>query len=91
MVTLAKIQFNKDSAVNFELSQFLIEGRGSYLKPKCPIFLCPKVPREGGCQARKIYFDNLIFDQIMFNILEGGGWQDLSRQMLKSKNFQGRK
>ena len=34
------------------MSQFLIGGRGSDVKPKCPIFLCPKVPKEGGCQAR---------------------------------------
>ena len=34
------------------MSQFFIGGRGSDFKPKCSIFLCPKVPREGGCQAR---------------------------------------
>ena len=34
------------------MSQFVIGGRGSDFKPKCPIFLCPKVPREGGCQVR---------------------------------------
>ena len=34
------------------MSQFFIGGRGSDFKPKCPIILCPNVPREGGCQAR---------------------------------------
>ena len=34
------------------MSQFLIGGRGFDFKSKCPIFVCPKVPGEGGCQAR---------------------------------------
>ena len=34
------------------MSQFLLGGRGSDFKPKCHIVLCPKVPTEGGCQAR---------------------------------------
>ena len=34
------------------MSHFFIGGRGSDFKPKCSIFLGPKVPREGGCQAR---------------------------------------
>ena len=37
---------------NVSLCPNFIGGRGSDFKPKCPIFLCPKVPREGGCQAR---------------------------------------
>ena len=50
--------FTKRSLIFFEGGRegrtylVIIGGRGSDFKPKCPIFLCPKVPREGGCPAR---------------------------------------
>ena len=43
------------------MSQFFIGGRGSDFKPKCPIFVCPKVPREGGCQARMGQYPIFLF------------------------------
>ena len=38
--------------LNVQMGHRGVGGRGSDFKPKCPIILCPKVPREGGYQAR---------------------------------------
>ena len=37
---------------NVSLCPNFYRREGVRLQTKCPIFLCPKVPREGGCQAR---------------------------------------
>ena len=36
------------------MTQIFMEGRGSDIKLKCPIFLCPKAPWKGGCQVRMV-------------------------------------